>query len=210
MHSLVWRDLVPVFSYVFLGGRCRYCREAISPRYPLVEMGNAVIWCLAVDMSDSIQSVVLTQLFFSALLTLSMIDLSEMIIPDVINLIIIALGIARQVTADESGLLNGLQGAVLGGGSLLLISLLSLWIWRREGIGGGDVKMMTVCGFWLGWRNTAVALCLSPYLALTGVAVWRLAGRALPKDRRVPFGPALSLACLLAAVWGEAITAFLL
>jgi len=204
-RTLRWNDLIPVCSYLWLRGRCRYCGAPVSIQYPLVELANLGLWLLALAFFDGLTSLVLLQLFLSALFTLSLIDYHAMIIPDQINLTITILAIIAAILLPLPALSERLLGLLLGSGSLLLISLLSLKFWQRQGIGTGDIKMMAACGLYLGWQLTAVALCLSPYLALLGVLIRRVAGKALARDHLVPFGPALALACLLAAFWGEEI-----
>ena len=132
-YRLKWYDLIPLFSYIFLGGRCRKCKTKLSVQYPLIEGLNGLLYVLVVAVNGlSIESL-LYCLMFSALLTLSVIDFRTYEIPFGINLFILALGLIR-VALDYRNFLNYLIGFLSVSGFLYLLFLIT----KGRGIGGGD------------------------------------------------------------------------
>lgn len=202
-QPIAWYDNIPLLSYLLLRGRCRQCGQGISRRYPLVEASNALLWLLAAWRIADPLPMLIAQLFSSALLCLSLIDLQELIIPDEINLFLAALGLASCVLIPQPLWWERLLGALLGGGLLLLLAELSLRIWKKEGMGGGDIKLMAAVGLLLGWRMTLLALFLSSFIALFYILIALMLGRDVRRSEPIPFGPALATASLLAFYFGS-------
>lgn len=192
-----WHDNVPVLGYLLLGGRCRACRERISPEYPLVEAGNAALYGLLAWRFGLTAALPVYMVLASALLALAVIDLHHRILPDRITLPGIAVGLLASATLLPAGLVPALLGAALGGGLFLLIALLS-----RGGMGGGDIKLIAMIGAFLGWQ----AVLLTTFLAaVVGGLVGLVLMLAFGKGRKyaVPFGPFLSAAALVCLLWGN-------
>jgi leader peptidase (prepilin peptidase)/N-methyltransferase len=177
---------------------------AISPRYPLVELGNGLLYVLLYHHYHfSVQGMVLA-LFATALLIVSCIDIAHTIIPNIITLPGIVVGICTSLWLTPVGLGNAVLGVLVGGGLFLLIAVLSVAILQREGMGGGDIKLIAMIGAFLGWHAVLVTIFLGAVLgALVGTALMlvRRQGRKEP----VPFGPFLAIGALLAMVWGDII-----
>ncbi len=192
-------DLIPILSYIFLKGKCRYCGAGIKMRYPLVELLTGGIFFLTYRYIGFDIILMKYLVFFSLLIVVTFIDLDHQIIPNKLVLVILIWGGIWQVFQPEISWYVALCGALLGGGLLLLAAIIS-----RGGMGGGDIKLMFAAGFILGIANTALALFLS-FLAgsIIGIAliVLRIKGRKDP----IPFGPFLSLGILIAALWGYGI-----
>jgi leader peptidase (prepilin peptidase)/N-methyltransferase len=196
-HKLALKDLVPVFSWAALKGKCGYCRTAISPRYPLIELGTAAL-CGAFYLVYGRQWQVFALFALApALAALIDIDLRHKLIPDALNVWIAACGAAAlALWGPEAGdIFWALSGAALYAGGAFLLRLVFLRILRREALGLGDVKFFGAAGLWLGLEPEAAAL----FLALAGAFGIALAlfWRRLTGDREFPFGPAL--ACAFAA-----------
>ena len=198
-----WHN-IPVLSYVLLGGRCATCKTAIALRYPLVELGNGLLYVwLYHHYHFSVPGLVFA-LFTTALLIVSCIDMAHTILPDAITLPGIVLGLCTSLWLTPVGIGNAVLGAVVGGGLFLLMAVLSAVILQRQGMGGGDIKLIAMIGAFLGWHAVLVTIFLGAVLgALVGTVLMLL--RRQGRKEPVPFGPFLAMGALLAMVWGETI-----
>lgn len=192
-------DLIPVISYLFLRGKCRYCGMPISLRYPLVELCCGVgFFVLYLQFGLTIQCLMAIVLF-SGLVVCSLIDLDYQIIPDRVNLVLFLAGFLLLSLQSTALLVNGLIGAVVGFGVLFLIAVAS-----KGGMGGGDVKLAAVLGLYLGWSNILLALFLSSLIGSIVGLTWAAIKRKNLKTA-LPFGPFLSIASMIVILWGQEI-----
>ena len=198
-----WHN-IPLLSYLLLGGQCARCKAAISLRYPLIELSNGLLYIfLYYQYHLSVQTLVFA-LLTTALLIVSCIDFAHTIIPDAITLPGIIVGLGTSLWLTPVGIRNAVLGVILGGGLFLLMAVLSVVILKREGMGGGDIKLIAMLGAFLGWQAVLVTIFLAAVLgASVGLALifLRRKGRREP----LPFGPFLALGALLAMVWGDTI-----
>ena len=192
---LHWYENIPILSYLFLGGRCRTCRTSISWQYPIVEGAMAILSALLIQRFSFSFEFALYFLFTAALLVIIFIDIHHQIIPDSISLPGIPIGFAAsflndQVTWQQSGL-----GIFLGGGILYALAFGYYALTRREGMGGGDIKLLAMIGAFLGWQSLHYVIFAS---SLTGSLVGIVAMMRQKKggQTRIPFGPFLALAAL--------------
>jgi leader peptidase (prepilin peptidase)/N-methyltransferase len=204
-HPLAPSDLVPVVSWLVLRGRCRYCRERISWRYPAVELLTALIFT-AVYWKFGVAWVTLPLLALVAvLIAVAFIDIDHAIIPN--GLVLVGLVPGALVAAFRLNGLpwwDGLAGMAAGAAPLLAVDFLSRLILKKEGMGGGDMKLMAMVGLYLGWRLTLLSLLLAVYLGgLAGVIL--LATRVLKRGGQFPFGPFLAAGSLLSLFFGHPI-----
>jgi len=195
-------DNVPVVSYLLLRGRCRDCGARISPRYVLVELlsgaAPALIWA---EYGLGKEFALLWPLS-CVLLVLSFVDLDLRIIPDRVTLPGIAVGLVVAPLSGFTTFAGSLIGAVAGGGALYLIALFGEAVFRKESMGGGDVKLAAMLGAFLGWKLTLVLLFVAFLVgAVVGVGMIPLR-RKDDWDRTVPFGPFIAVGAFVAAVWG--------
>lgn len=199
-HELHTRDLIPLLSYIFSKGKCRYCGEKISPRYPLTELGLAVIF-VAVFLRYGFTLYTLDiMVLASCLFTLSLIDLDTMTIPD--RFLIIP-AVCQLVYAYYYGGFASVwyalwHGLVLGG-AVLLISLFMDKVLKKESMGGGDIKLLFVLGLFLDLPECLLLLVFSCVLGLVIALLLRRSEKAFP------FGPALSAGMLLTLMVGAPI-----
>ncbi|MBI1953666.1 MAG: prepilin peptidase [Candidatus Omnitrophica bacterium] len=208
--TIPWHDNVPVLSFLALGGRCRFCKAGISWGYPATELATGLLLALLfLKFGFSAEFLVYAALA-AALVVASGTDLREQIIPDQVTLpgLPIAVGLSflvpslHGVSSRWAGAGLSLAGAAAGGGFLWLIGAAGSRIFRREAMGGGDVKLMAMVGAVLGFQKTILAnLFLAP---LAGSAVG-LVLKLRYKKEVIPYGPFLSAGSLAALVWGEAI-----
>lgn len=197
-------DNIPILSYLILRGKCRNCRATISAQYPLIELiGGTFSLAFILRYGVSLQYFIYFA-FFSALVVITFIDLRHQIIPDIISLSGIPAGFLSSLILPQISILDSALGIVTGGGSLLLVSVFYQLITRREGMGGGDIKLLAMVGAFLGWQGAIFSLIAgSLFGSLTGIILMI----AEKKDRKyaIPFGPFLSLGAMIYLFWGEGI-----
>ena len=195
-------DNVPLVSYILLNGRCRYCKESISIQYPLVEGITALVSLILFVRFGPTLSYVFYFSFIAALIVISIIDLYHQIIPDVISLPGIGVGLLASLTIPQINFIDSLIGALLGGGSLFIVATLYQWLFKREGMGGGDVKLLAMIGAFLGWKAVILTILLGSLLgSISGIIVMVLRGKDF--KYAIPFGPFLSLGAVIALFYGQ-------
>jgi len=199
-------DNLPVISYLLLLGRCRHCRQPISPQYPLVEACTGV-FSLALFLKVGATVEYLFFLAFgAALIAITFIDLRHKIIPDTLSLPGIAAGFAFSLLPSSPlPWMDSLIGIVLGGGFLLLVGIAFEKITGREGMGMGDVKMLAMIGAWMGWKSLLFIVLLASLAGtVIGGAMLFLSRRGA--GTRIPFGPFLALGTLFYFFFGGELT----
>ncbi len=194
-YQLRWYDLVPLFSYIFIGGRCRKCKTKLSLQYPLIEGLNGLLYVLVVAICGLTIESLLYCLMFSALLTLSVIDFRTFEIPLEINLFILTLGLIR-VALDYKNFLNYLIGFLSVSGFLYILFLIT----KGRGIGGGDIKLMAVSGLLLGWKLNILAFALG---CIIGSVIHIIRMKVTKTDHVLALGPYLSIGIMIATLWGN-------
>ena len=194
-YQLKWYDLVPIFSFLALGGRCRKCKTRISVQYPIIEALNGILYLIVfIRFGMSVDSL-LYCLLFSALLTLSVIDFRTYEIPVGINVFILLLGLIRIVT-DWSNWSDYLIGFLAVSAFLYLIYIVT----KGRGIGGGDVKLMAVCGLVLGWKLVVLGFFLG---CIIGSICHLIRMKVSDADHVLAMGPYLSVGVMIAALFGN-------
>jgi leader peptidase (prepilin peptidase)/N-methyltransferase len=197
-------DNIPLFSYLFLRGKCRSCGAPISIQYPIVE-GVTALGSLVLFLKFGVSwEYLLYFSFLSALIVITVIDLYHQIIPDVISLPGIGVGLLASLLLPRLSFLNSLTGVLLGGGSLFLVATVYQWLFKREGMGGGDVKLLGMVGAFLGWKAVILTILFSSFIgSVTGILFIAIKGKDL--KYAIPFGPFLSLGAVLSLFFGEEI-----
>jgi leader peptidase (prepilin peptidase) / N-methyltransferase len=199
---ITWWQNIPVASYLFLGGRCHTCKGPISIRYPIVELVTAVTFAAwTAGMGIGIQAAGMIYLC-CVLICVVFIDWEFQIIPDWLTLPSLAVGWVWAAFAPL-GLVPSLLGTLAGGGGLFLVALLGDWIFRKESMGGGDIKLAAVLGAFLGWKLVVLVFFVSALVGSLASGVWLLISRDMRGKRLIPFGPFLSVAAVVAALWGQ-------
>jgi leader peptidase (prepilin peptidase)/N-methyltransferase len=201
-------DLVPVFSYLFLGGKCRYCKARISVQYPLIELLNGALYALLYVRFGLVWPLLVYMALASLLIVISVIDIGHMEIPNGLIIAGLAMGAVQLVASIFTPYFNAWHSYVIGffagGLPLLLIALFCAYVLKKDAMGGGDIKLMAFCGLIIGWR-----LVITAYLiGIISGAVVGVVLMALNKRKRsdaIPFGPFLSLGVLLSVFFGDAI-----
>lgn len=195
-RKLKWYDMVPVFSWLLLGGKCRSCKSKISLQYPVIESLNGILYVVICLVNGMDLFSLIYCLMTSALLTLSLIDWRTYEIPPGINGFLFILGVAAAVL-DRGNLLSHLAGMVCVSGFLGILYLIS----RGRAIGGGDIKLMFACGLILGWKQIILAFLLG---CIIGSVIHLIRIRVQGEGHVLAMGPYLSAGIFLAALWGNA------
>jgi leader peptidase (prepilin peptidase)/N-methyltransferase len=211
-HKLGKAENVPVFGWLWLRGRCRWCQAPISVRYPLVEAGTGLLFCLVFWYFGWSLTTLGYWLFLSWLLALALIDLDTMTLPEILTKSGLIFGLTFQLLQGwQQGqileyLIGGIGSAVLGiwlFDAILIIGTIAL---GQPAMGGGDPKLAALIGAWLGWKFLLLTGFLGCLLgALIGGGA-RLIGWLNPRQP-VPFGPFLALAAALTVFWGNGMIA---
>ncbi len=194
-YQLEWYDLVPLFSWIFLGGRCRKCRTRISVQYPLIELLNGIMYLVTFVLFGLDITTLLYCGLFSALIALSVIDFRTYEIPVGFNVFILLLGIIRVVTD-----LNNWSEYVIGLVAVSVPLLLIFYATKGRGIGGGDVKLMGAVGLLIGWKLVVLAFFLGCLLgSVIHIARMKISG----ESHVLAMGPYLSAGIVIAVFAGE-------
>ncbi|MDD2273479.1 MAG: prepilin peptidase [Desulfuromonadaceae bacterium] len=203
-YQIRWYDNIPLLSYLLLRGKCRGCGTGISIQYPLVELLNGILTMLLFFRFGPTLLFATLFLFCSALVVITFIDIEHQIIPDEISLPGIVVGFALSFFLQGHGWLNSLLGILLGGGSLLLVAYSYQRLTGKEGMGGGDIKLLAMMGAFLGWKAVPFIIFASSLIgSVVGVSIMLLQ----KKDSKlaIPFGPYLALGAVLYLFYGKAL-----
>ena len=201
-HSLNWKDLFPIFSFLFLGGKCRYCRKNISWQYPIVELITGVIFLLiSLQVTSYLPKNILFLFFWlyiaSSLIIIFIYDLKHYLIPD--NILLPAIIISFLLYWQ-----NWLA-ALIAAGFFFIIWAISSGRW----MGFGDVKLAILMGFLLGLPNVIVALFIA-FFSGSIVGVLLMAYKKGNLKSEIPFGPFLIFGIFVAFFWGKYISSWYL
>ncbi|HET6460968.1 MAG TPA: prepilin peptidase [Syntrophales bacterium] len=201
-------DNIPIISYLALRGKCRDCHEKISVQYPIVEAITALMLLLLFLKFGLSFKCLSSFIFTSALIVITFIDLRNQIIPDVITLPGIPVLFVLAVFFMHVTVWQSLLGILIGGGGLFAIAFLYETITKREGMGGGDIKLLAMLGAFLGWKSLFFILFVSSLLgAVVGVSAMILKGQNM--KYAIPFGPFLSIAAVAYLFVGADVMNFL-
>lgn len=196
-------DNIPLLSYLILGGKCRSCRQRISFQYPAVEALNALAYAFVYHSYGLTAEAVMLAALLSALIAIIFIDSEHQIIPDIITLPGIAVGLLWSFSSSGIGIVNALIGAAVGYGALFAVALLGDFLFKKESMGGGDLKMTAMLGAFLGWQKVILTFMLSAVVGLVVSLVVMALSSAFRQERRLPFGPYLAIAGFIALFWGD-------
>ena len=203
-HPIAWYDNIPILSYLILRGRCRSCSVPISFRYPLVEGLNALGYIGLLQFFGLSWATVAYGLLYSSLLVVAGTDLSHKIIPNAITFPGIIVGLLSAGTILPLGFLNGVYGLLVGGGILWLLAWASPYLFGKEGMGGGDIKLLAMIGAFLGWKPALMTIMLGSFLG-SCVGLTLIAAHVIKREDYIPFGPFLVCGALVSLFFGQAL-----
>jgi len=194
-HKLAWYDNIPLISWLTLRGKCRYCKEKISAQYPIIEALNGILWvCVFLINGINIDSALICALS-SGLLVMSVIDWRTYEIANGFHFYFGALALIR-LALDYTHWLDYVLG-------IFSVSLLLLAIYLFSGgraIGGGDVKLMASCGFFIGWQNALLALGIG---CIVGSIIHLIRMKVSDAGKVLAMGPYLAIGIFTTSLFGE-------
>jgi len=199
---IAWYDNVPLLSYVWLRGRCRNCRLPITVRYPLVEAANAAGYVTILWVFGAGWTTVLYCILFSALLVVTGTDLSDYFIPNSITRPGIALGLLGAATVLPVSLMDASLGVAIGGGIIWFLVWVSPYLFGKEGMGKGDVKLVAMIGAFLGWKPALLTIMIGS-LAGSVIGIGLIAFGLMKREDYIPFGPYLVFGALISMFFGQ-------
>jgi leader peptidase (prepilin peptidase)/N-methyltransferase len=199
-QRIAWYDNVPVLGWLLLAGKCRRCHAAISIQYPLIELLVALLWGAAVWHYRLTWHAVDAAVFGTLLLGIAVTDARHYIIPDEFTWGGLALGLALALAAGLPALGEALVGAVVGFTLLYAVAWAGEKAFKKEAMGGGDIKMMAMVGAFVGWKGVLLTIFGG---ALLGTLIF--VPISLRTKRLVPFGIFLAAGAAVTFVAGDAI-----
>ncbi len=192
--KLHWYELIPIFSYIFLRGKCSGCKAKISPQYCIVEATTGALWALVYFVKGAAVDTILIQLLVSALLVIAVIDARTKEIPFPVVIFIAVLGAIRIIFYHESW-----RDIVLGPVVMAALFLAIIFISDGRAMGGGDYKLCTAMGLFLGLKLTFLGLVIGCILG----SIIHVARMIIQKvGRELAFGPYLAAGFAISALWG--------
>ncbi len=202
-HPIRNGDNIPLISFILLRGKCRDCGGKISWRYPLVELITALLALLLFLKYGLTLSFLIFFIFTAVLIVITFIDLDHQIIPDILTLPGIPIFCLAAIFLLKIPWLEALLGLLIGGGIFFTIAFVYELITKREGMGGGDIKLLAMIGGFLGWKSLIFVLLFSSFSgAIIGITAMLIKKQDM--KYAVPFGPFLAAAAVAYLFWGDA------
>ena len=204
-HKIQNRDLIPVLSYLILGGKCRHCKGKISLRYPMIELATGVLALVIVLFKGIFLEALILFAIGAILLAITLIDWDTMTIP---NSLIIALVPLAVILAWVTGDWN-IWGRIIGALVISVPMYISLYF-IEESFGGGDIKLFAALGFLLGWEKILLTLIIASVIAaIIGISMTKSKKESI-KGKHIPFGPYICFGAMVAILFGDAILSWYL
>jgi leader peptidase (prepilin peptidase)/N-methyltransferase len=192
---IAFYDNIPIFSYIALRGKCRHCAARISFRYPVIE-GISGIFAVGVLLKYGLSfEALIYYTFIATLLVITFIDIDHQIIPDVISLPGIPIFFAASFVLPDITLVESIMGILIGGGSLWIVAQLYYMLTRKEGMGGGDIKLLAMMGAIIGWKGVLFTIFMASAVGTVVGMLVMLKTRTSMK-LKVPFGPFLAIGAI--------------
>ncbi|QED48797.1 prepilin peptidase [Cytobacillus dafuensis] len=203
-HKLTAFELIPVFSFVIQGGKCRQCKARISPLYPIVELMTGLLFAAAPLIIGWTSELFVAWTLISLFMIIFVSDVTYMIIPDKVLVFFMGIFLLERIFIPLEPWWDSLLGAAAGFLLLLLIAIIS-----KGGMGGGDIKLFAVLGFVLGFKLVLLSFFIATlYGSLFGV-IGLITGK-LKRKNPIPFGPFIAAGTLTAYFYGDLIIQFYL
>lgn len=203
-HRIAVRDNIPLLSYLLLGARCRRCGETISPRYPAVEALTGTLAVAIFLVFGLTAQAVIFFILFCLLIVVSFVDLDRLMIPDKVTLPGIVLGLVVNTLVAPQSVLGFLFGALVGAAVLFAVAVLGELLFKKESMGGGDIKLAAMVGAFLGLKGVLMALFLAVLVgAIVGIVL--MISGLRKRWEHIPFGPFIAAGTILVVFWGERI-----
>ena len=198
-NQITWIDNIPILSYLLLSGKCRKCKKDISSEYLLVEFISILFFTIIYFLYGITLTTILLMILSLSFIIIFFIDLKHFIIPNEITFSMMALGFIKSFDPNLNSIfpnyVNSLIGGLFGYGIIWSIIYFYKQVRKKEGMGLGDAKLLSVIGFWFGWIAIPFVIFISSILALLSV-IPSLIKKRRNMSSQIPFGPFLILGCL--------------
>lgn len=208
-HKIRFYENIPIFSWLFLKGKCSQCSNAISVRYPLVEGATALLSVIVAQHFGVTLATLFVVLLTWGLISLTLIDLDHMLLPDQIVMPLLWLGLLLNINSTFVPLNDAVIGAAVGYMSLFSVFWLFKLLTGKEGMGHGDFKLFALFGAWIGWQLLPVLILMASVVgAVIGISLMLFKNHK--REQAIPFGPYLAIAGWVTFLWGDGIWAWYL
>lgn len=193
-HRLGASELVPIFSYIFQGGRCKNCKANISPFYMTFELLTGILFMLSYIIFGPTYEFIIAIIFVSMAIIIIISDYQTMIIPDEVLIVSgILILICQFLSGGISLVIKSLSGGIIAFSIMILIKMFGDYLFKKESMGGGDIKLMFIFGMVLGWQMSIISIFLASFIALPISLILYL----IKKENIIPFGPFLCISALI-------------
>jgi leader peptidase (prepilin peptidase)/N-methyltransferase len=196
-------DNIPLLSFILLKGKCRKCKTKISLQYPLVESVTSAFIVIAYLQYGLDWEFAARSILCLLLIAIFFIDLKHRIIPDSVTLPGLALGLFFSLFVESPSVSSSLMGILVGGVLFYVSAILGELLFKKESMGGGDIKLAMMLGAFLGWQKILLVFLLSALLGTMVGSAAMLFSKEVKKTRMIPFGPFLALGSVLAIFLGD-------
>ncbi len=197
---ITWKDNIPIISFLFLKGKCRYCNKKISSQYVLVETISILFFLITYFFYGISITTLLLIILNLSFLIIFFIDFKHYIIPNVLTFSMMFLGFIKSFIPNLNPIfpnyINSLIGGIFGYGIIWSIIFFYKQVRKKEGMGLGDAKLLSAIGFWFGWFSIPFVIFLSSLIALLSVAP-SLINKSKKFSSQIPFGPYIILGTLI-------------
>ena len=205
-NQITWIDNIPILSYLLLNGKCRKCKKPISSQYPLVEFVSILFFTTIYSLYGTSLTTILLMILSLSFIIIFFIDLKHFIIPNEITFSMMALGFIKSFDPNLNSIfpnyVNSLIGGLFGYGIIWSIIYFYKQVRKKEGMGLGDAKLLSVIGFWFGWIAIPFVIFISSVVALFSV-IPSLIKKSKNMSSQIPFGPFIILGCILYIIFAE-------
>lgn len=202
-NSIPFYCNIPIISYLFLRGQCKFCNQPISLRYPLIEALTGFFALLLFYRFGATPATIYWFFFITVLITISFIDFDHQIIPDIISLPGILIFASSFYFLPEMTFFKAVTGIIAGGGSLYAVAFLYYILRKQEGMGGGDIKLLAMIGAATGIKGILFTIFISSLLGtVVGISII-ISTKIADTKLRIPFGPFLSMGAIIYIFFGK-------
>jgi len=217
-----WYDNIPLVSFLLLKGQCRFCKGKISWRYPFVEFVTGLTFFLLFNHFGRVGVLIPYLVMYSCFIVALFVDFAHRIIPDEVSVGGMLCGLVFSLVIPE---LHGIQvdpnrmlishfhslgmsalGVLIGGGAIYAMGILGDFLFKKESMGGGDIKLLAMIGAFLGWKLAILTFFIAPFFG----AVYGIAEKIRTKDTAIAYGPFLVLGAMISMFWGDLLIAWIM
>ena len=205
-NQITWKDNIPILSYLLLSGKCRKCKKPISSQYTIVEFLSILFFTIIYFLYGITLTTLLLMILSLSFIIIFFIDLKHFIIPNEITFSMMALGFIKSFDPNLNSIfpnyINSLIGGLLGYGIIWSIIYFYKQVRKKEGMGLGDAKLLSVIGFWFGWIAIPFVIFISSVVALFSV-IPSLIKKSKNMSSQIPFGPFIIMGCILYIIFAD-------